>query len=93
MSFILSADIRHDDDVTRFTYDYEGEMAHVATDRRGLTSGVEIYVNIARMLFETLEGQVFKVRKKKYRWRCVSLPEGFYYSQNSWLLNLSVSDC
>ena len=63
MSFIISADIRHDDDVTRFTYDYEGEMAHVATDRRGLTSGVEIYVNIARMLFETLEGQVFKVRK------------------------------
>ena len=49
--------------MTRFTYDYEGEMAHVATDRRGLTSGVEIYVNIARMLFETLEGQVFKVRK------------------------------
>ena len=49
--------------MTRFTYDYEGEMAHVATDRRGLASGVEIYVNIARMLFETLEGQVFKVTK------------------------------
>ena len=52
--------------VTRYTYDYEGEMVQVATDRQGLASGVEIYVNIARMLFETLEGQVFKVHKTKY---------------------------
>ena len=53
--------------VTRYTYDYEGEMVQVATDRQSLASGVEIYVNIARMLFETLEGQVFKVQKLKYR--------------------------
>ena len=62
--------------VTRYTYDYEGEMVQVATDRQGLASGVEIYVNIARMLFETLEGQVFKVHKTKYRWRCVTLVRG-----------------
>ena len=37
-------------------------MVEEATDRESLASGVEIYVNIARMLFETLEGQVFKVR-------------------------------
>ena len=32
-------------------------MIEVATDRNSLAKGVEIYVNIARMLFETLEGQ------------------------------------
>ena len=52
--------------MTRYTYEYEGEMVEVATDRQGLASGVEIYVNIARMLFETLEGQVFKVFKTKH---------------------------
>ena len=36
-------------------------MIEVATDRESLGHGVEIFVNIARMLFETLEGQVFKV--------------------------------
>ena len=35
-------------------------MIEVATDRDNLGEGVEIFVNIARMLFETLEGQVFK---------------------------------
>ena len=49
------------DVIDRFTYNYEGEMIEVATDRNSLAKGVEIYVNIARMLFETLEGQVFKV--------------------------------
>ena len=46
----------------RYTYKYEGEMIEVATDRENIGKGVEIFVNIARMLFETLEGQVFKVR-------------------------------
>ena len=50
------------DVIDRFTYNYEGEMIEVATDRSSLADGVEIYVTIARMLFETLEGQVFKVR-------------------------------
>ena len=42
------------------TFDYEGEMIEVATDRNNLGSGIEIFVNIHRMLFESLEGQVFK---------------------------------
>ena len=48
------------DIIDRFTFHYEGEMIEVATDRDDLGEGVEIFVNIARMLFETLEGQVFK---------------------------------
>ena len=46
--------------LTRYTHDNKGEMVQVATDRQGLASGVEIYVNIARMLFEALEGEVFR---------------------------------
>ena len=42
-------------------------MIEVATDRESLGNGVEIFVNIARMLFETLEGQVFKVRRSRWR--------------------------
>ena len=42
-------------------------MIEVATDRESLGHGVEIFVNIARMLFETLEGQVFKVRRSRWR--------------------------
>ena len=48
------------DIIDKFTFNYEGEMIEVATDRQDLGDGVEIFVNIARMLFETLEGQVFK---------------------------------
>ena len=44
-------------------------MIEVATDRESLGHGVEIFVNIARMLFETLEGQVFKVTIRRSRWR------------------------
>ena len=39
-------------------------MIDVATDRDNIGQGVEIFVNIARMLFETLESQVFKVSTK-----------------------------
>ena len=49
--------------IVRYTFNYEGEMIEVATDRESLGHGVEIFVNIARMLFETLEGQVFKVKE------------------------------
>ena len=37
-------------------------MIQEATDREKIRNGVEIFVNIARMLFETLEAQVFKVK-------------------------------
>ena len=53
--------------IVRYTFNYEGEMIEVATDRESLGHGVEIFVNIARMLFETLEGQVFKVRRSRWR--------------------------
>ena len=49
------------DVIDPYTYKYEGKMMEVATDRDNLGEGVEIFVNIARMLFENLEGQVFKV--------------------------------
>ena len=54
--------------IVRYTFNYEGEMIEVATDRESLGHGVEIFVNIARMLFETLEGQVFKVSIRRSRW-------------------------
>ena len=53
--------------IVRYTFNYEGEMIEVATDRESLGHGVEIFVNIARMLFETLEGQVFKVTIRRSR--------------------------
>ena len=48
------------DIVDKNTFEFEGEMIRVATDRNYLGSGVEKFVNIHRMFFESLEGQVFK---------------------------------
>ena len=48
------------DIVDKYTFAYEGEMIKVATERHNLKKGIEIFVNIHRMLFESLEGQVFK---------------------------------
>ena len=48
------------DIVDKNTFEFEGEMIRVATDRNYSGSGVETFVNIHRMFFESLEGQVFK---------------------------------
>jgi len=52
--------VQRGDIIDKYTYDYEGEMIEVATNRNNLGQGVEIFVNIHRMLFESMEGQVFK---------------------------------
>ena len=52
--------VQRGDIIDKYTFDYEGEMIEVATDRNNLGKGVEIFVNIHRMLFESMEGQVFK---------------------------------
>ena len=48
------------DIVDKNTFEFEGEMIRVATDRDYSGAGVETFVNIHRMFFESLEGQVFK---------------------------------
>ena len=48
------------DVVDRQTFEFEGKMAEEATNRKKLKPGTKISVNINRMLFESLEGQVFK---------------------------------
>ena len=52
--------VQRGDIIDKYTFDYEGEMIEVATNRNSLGKGVEIFVNIHRMLFESMEGQVFK---------------------------------
>ena len=52
--------VQRGDIIDKHTFDYEGEMIEVATDRNNIEKGVEIFVNIHRMLFESMEGQVFK---------------------------------
>eukprot|EP00092_Neocalanus_flemingeri_P040503 GFUD01044108.1.p1 GENE.GFUD01044108.1~~GFUD01044108.1.p1 ORF type:complete len:1044 (-),score=198.42 GFUD01044108.1:97-3228(-) len=52
--------VQRGDIIDKYTFDYEGAMIEVATDRNNLGKGVEIFVNIHRMLFESMEGQVFK---------------------------------
>lgn len=52
--------VQRGDIIDKHTFDYEGQMIEVATDRNNIEKGVEIFVNIHRMLFESMEGQVFK---------------------------------
>ena len=46
--------------VDKYTFDFEGEMMKVTTNRTDQYEGVESYVIIARMFFEALQNQAFK---------------------------------
>ena len=57
----LFGSVQRGEVIDKRTFDFEGEMVKVATDRNDLTKGVQTFVNVHRMLFESLEGQAFKV--------------------------------
>ena len=50
--------VQRGDIIDRFTFDFEGELIQEMTDRGPLQQGIQMFVNIHRMFFETMEGQV-----------------------------------
>eukprot|EP00090_Calanus_glacialis_P005513 TRINITY_DN14271_c0_g1_i1.p1 TRINITY_DN14271_c0_g1~~TRINITY_DN14271_c0_g1_i1.p1 ORF type:complete len:913 (+),score=178.94 TRINITY_DN14271_c0_g1_i1:65-2740(+) len=56
----LFGSVQRGEMVDKYTYDFEGEMMKVTTDRSEADEGVETFVIIARMFFEALQNQAFK---------------------------------
>lgn len=50
--------VQRGDIIDRGTFDFEGELIEEMTDRSPLQQGIQMFVNIHRMFFETMEGQV-----------------------------------